>query len=392
MRYGIHFIPTVGPTEKSAAQYFDECLSLCDRADQLGYSTAKISEHYFFTYGGYCPDPVAFLSAAARTTKRLRLATGAILPSFSHPIKVAGQLAQLDNISHGRLEAGFGLAFSPDEFDAFQVSLTDSRARFEESLEAIKVLWTAPDKVEWHGKFFNFGPLTMLPRPVQQPHPPVWVTATFTPELFDWAGRRGYNLMLIPFVSTHENVSNLVSIYRKAWRSAGHPPGAEQVQLSLHCYVADDGEQARDEAKGYFEDYSGKLLQAVGSWSNRRAEPYPGYENIVQAIRGNSYEHVLRTNKVLIGSPKEVAAQVAYIWSLYGEFEPSLQVNFGAIPYDRALRSLELFARQVVPTVKVPIKEVAPLLEAARLAADPPPRRRARRGARAGDDVTGWRV
>ena len=134
MRFGINFFPTVGPDEKSGAQFYDEALELCERADALGYRCVKIVEHYFRPYGGYSPDPVTFLSAASQRTRSIRLITGAVLPAFNHPLKLAGKLAMLDNLSHGRLDVGFARAFLPEEFDAFQVSMDESRPRFEEGL------------------------------------------------------------------------------------------------------------------------------------------------------------------------------------------------------------------------------------------------------------------
>src|SRR5262249_23558165 len=144
-------------SEKSGAQYYDECLELSEHADRLGYSCIKTVEHYFRPYGGYSPDPVTFLSAAAQRTRRIRLITGAVLPAFNHPIKLAGKLAMLDNLSHGRLDVGFARAFLPEEFDAFEISMDESRPRFEEGIAAVKRLWTEQE-VSFDGQFFHFGP------------------------------------------------------------------------------------------------------------------------------------------------------------------------------------------------------------------------------------------
>jgi alkanesulfonate monooxygenase SsuD/methylene tetrahydromethanopterin reductase-like flavin-dependent oxidoreductase (luciferase family) len=348
MRFGIHFVPTLDPAEKSAAHYFDECLDLCRRADELGFHSAKITEHFLFAYGGYCPDPVTFLAAAAQSARRLRLVTGGLVPAFSHPVAIAGRLAMLDNLSHGRLDAGFAPGFLPEEFDVFQIPMEESRWRFEDGVDAVKWLWQSQE-ASWSGRFHTFGPIRLLPRPFQQPHPPIWIMATFTPALFEWSGRQGYNIMVVPYLSTHENSANLVNIYRRAWRDAAHQPGSEQVQLSFHCYLADDGDQARREAKRYFEDYSGKLLHAASAWSTRKVGQYPGYENIARAIQANTYEQVLRRTMGLIGSPDEVAQQIQLVRSTYGEHEATLQFNFGNMPFERSRRSLELFAERVIP-------------------------------------------
>ncbi|WP_235609404.1 LLM class flavin-dependent oxidoreductase, partial [Frankia casuarinae] len=197
MKIGIVFFPTVGPRDKSAQDYFDEALHLVDLAEDLGFDHVKMVEHYFFPYGGYSPDPVTFLAAAAGRTRRVRLGTSATIPAFVHPVKLAGKLAMLDNISHGRLDAAFGRAFLPDEFRAFGISLDESRSRFTEGVEAVKLLWTT-ENAEWNGAFHRFGPVTLLPRPVQQPHPPVFVASARSLDSVAAAARSGHHLQTVP--------------------------------------------------------------------------------------------------------------------------------------------------------------------------------------------------
>jgi len=102
MQFGVQFFPDVMPEEKSAEAYFQEALDLAEEADRLGYSHIRIVEHYFHYYGGYSPNPIVFLAAAAQRTRRARLVTGAVLPAFNHPLKLAGEIAMLDALSRGR--------------------------------------------------------------------------------------------------------------------------------------------------------------------------------------------------------------------------------------------------------------------------------------------------
>jgi alkanesulfonate monooxygenase SsuD/methylene tetrahydromethanopterin reductase-like flavin-dependent oxidoreductase (luciferase family) len=135
----------------------------------------------------------------------------------------------LDNISAGRLDAGFGRAFIPKEFDVFGVNMDESRARFEEGIDIVTRLWTE-ERVSYDGEFHKFHDVRLMPRPIQKPHPPIWVAAVMSTESFIWAGQHGYHIMIVPFASNLERVRELVQIYRDAWREAGHPPGAEQIQ------------------------------------------------------------------------------------------------------------------------------------------------------------------
>src|SRR5215475_13700182 len=129
MEFGIQFFPDVGPAEKSAQAYW---------GDALGYSHVRTVEHYFNAYGGYSPNPIVFLAAAAMRTAKARLVTGAVLPVFNNPLKLAGEIGMLDAISGGRLEVGLARAFLPHEFARFGISVNESRARFEEGMAQVR--------------------------------------------------------------------------------------------------------------------------------------------------------------------------------------------------------------------------------------------------------------
>src|SRR5438067_12411907 len=124
MQFGVQFFPDVRPEEKSGEQYFQEALDLAEEADRLGFSHIRIVEHYFHHYGGYSPNPIVFLAAAAQRRSRARLLTGAVLPAFNHPLKLAGEFTKLDALSRGRLVVGFARAFLTLTFRRFVVSPT----------------------------------------------------------------------------------------------------------------------------------------------------------------------------------------------------------------------------------------------------------------------------
>ncbi|HUB97046.1 MAG TPA: LLM class flavin-dependent oxidoreductase, partial [Stellaceae bacterium] len=197
MQFGLNFFPCLDPAQKPAAQYFRESMHLIGLADALGFTHIRQVEHYFHPYGGYSPNPIVFLAAAAQRTQRARLVTGAVLPAFNHPLKLAGELGMLDGLSGGRLDAGFARAFLPHEFTHFGVNLDDSRRRFAEGVAQVKLLLTG-ENVSSEGAFHSFRNVTSYPRPTQKPHPPIWVAATSTPQTFEETGRAGYGVMTIP--------------------------------------------------------------------------------------------------------------------------------------------------------------------------------------------------
>jgi len=155
MEFGVQFFPSVGPELKSAEQYWGEALQLTQHAEQLGFASVRTVEHYFHPYGGYSPDPLIFLTAAAAMTKKIRLITGAVLPVFNNPLKLAGQIGMVDAISKGRVEIGFARAFLPHEFARFGVAMDESRARFDEGLEQVTRLLES-ENVTAKGRFHSF--------------------------------------------------------------------------------------------------------------------------------------------------------------------------------------------------------------------------------------------
>ncbi len=236
MHFGLQFFPDAGPDEKSAQAYWNEALHLVELADTLGYTHVRTVEHYFDRYGGYSTNPIVFLAAASQRTAKARLVTGALLPIFNHPLKMAGEIAMLDAISNGRIEPGFARAFLPHEFRRFNRSLDESHARFEEGVEQVRRL-LEEEHVTSAGHFHSFTDVTSLPRPVQQPRPPFWVASTSTPESFVRAGRNGYWLMSIPRDAAQ--MRHLVGLYRQAWREAGHP-GNGWVMMTFQMYCEPD--------------------------------------------------------------------------------------------------------------------------------------------------------
>ncbi|WP_344317799.1 LLM class flavin-dependent oxidoreductase [Streptomyces javensis] len=348
MDVGLNFLPTVGPAEMPGARFYDEMIELSELADRLSFSHVKLVEHHFHEWGGYSPDPVSLLSAIARRTSRVRLVTGAVTPAFTHPIKLAASLSVLDNLSHGRLDAGFGRAFLPSEFDAFGVRMVDSRARLEEGVEAVERLWSAED-FRWEGRFHQFGPLpAMLPRPVQQPHPPIFIAATTSPETFTWAAERGYHLMIIPVVASHEKLSGLLDLHRRTRLAHGHSPDF-RLHVSYHCYVAETQSEAVARAEEHYAAYRDKQLEAYGSWRGVTSDEYPGYERMEEAARRTTVADLMAADNIIVGGVPEATATLHRVAKLYPGAELSLQLRFGSVSHAEAMRAVRLLGERVLP-------------------------------------------
>ncbi len=347
MQFGIQFFPTNGPDQLSGADFWGNALACVDLCDELGFSHVRTVEHYFNPYGGYSPSPIAFLSAAAMRTQKARLVTGAVLPIFSHPLKVASELCLLDALSNGRLEAGFARAFLPLEFERFGVSLDESKARFEEAMSVITRVLTEED-VSHDGKFWKFPETTVYPRPTQSPRMPIWIAAVQTPESFINAGRNGFGVMAIPMTGSVMN--DLIGQYRKAWKEAGHP-GNGRVMLAFHMYCSESADDARSVGEPELMDYFRAFANAARSWTTgTSSKDYANYDKIVEHLDKATFDGQVANGSAWIGTPDMIAKQIEQYQETVGGFDiASIQVNFGLMDQKKAHASMRLFANEVMP-------------------------------------------
>src|SRR5271155_2482788 len=345
MQFGVQFFPNFAPKDKSADIYFAECLTIAEEAETLGYNHARSVEHYFERYGGYSPNPIVFLSAVAARTRKMRLVTGAVVPVFNNPLKLAGEIAMLDAISGGRFDVGFARAFLPHEFRRFGISPDQSVARFREGLEQVEQLLTR-ENVTYHGQFHSFDNVTSLPRPTQKPRPKFYIATTRTPDSFEFAGRAGHALMSIPIGP----LKDLLPIYRNAWRAAGHP-GDGEVMIAFHMFCHADARQAREIPRRQFEDYFAALFEAAGEWTQgTTSKDYRGYDESISRMKNFTLETQIEAGGALVGTPGEIKAIIRRFRDDVGNFEhASLQINFGTLDFAEAQKSMRLFAREVIP-------------------------------------------
>ena len=350
MQVGIQFFPDIGPAEKSARDYWQEALRLVGLVDRYGYSHVRTVEHYFHPYGGYSPNPIVFLAAAAQITRHARLVTGAVLPVFGHPLKIAAELAMLDALCDGRLDAGFARAFLPHEFARFGIPLDESRARFEEGVEQVRLL-LEQENVSSAGRFHSFTNVTSLPRPTQQPRPPFFVAALATPESFAKAGAAGYGVMAIPMAGGA--MKSLIGTYREARARAGHE-GPGTVMLAFHMLCHRNQDEAEAIARGPLNRYLRSLVAAAADWTDgTQSADYPGYDTVIAALSRETFETQVEKCAAWIGTPERILDTVATYRAQIGAFETaSLQVNFNDVPLAAAEDSMRLFGERVLPRLQ----------------------------------------
>lgn len=348
--FGLHFFPDMTPQEKPPTDTFRDYLKIVDLVDELKFKVIRIVEHYFEPYGGYSPNPLVFLAAASQRSRDARLIPGALLPAFNNPLKMAGEIGMVDAISNGRVEAAFARAFLPHEFERFGISIDESRARFDEGVEAVRRL-LEDEVASFEGKFVNFRNVTSLPRPTQKPRPRFWVAVLATPQSFVEAGKKGYGIMANPLAGAR--MAELLKLYHQAWRDAGHP-GRGPVMISFRMFCLPDSREAHKVFERPVMAHLDAMVAAavvVEGWgTGKKTKDYPGYDAILKTLKSETYEEQIEKGSVWVGNPKEVHAQITAYHAEVGGFDiASLNGLPYTMPVELVTRSLRLFAAEVMP-------------------------------------------
>lgn len=349
MKFGLSFLPDSDFEAKSAVSYYEEALKLCETADHGGLHTIKMTEHYLHPYGGYCPSPLMFLSAVSSRTRRIRLMTGCILPAFHHPLALAAETAMLDAISCGRLDVGLARAYLPYEFDAFNVNLDDSRARYKETIQAMRQLWVDP-KVSVETPFFSFKNATNYPQVTQRPHPPLWGAAVNSRESFAWLGEEGFGLLVSPPSSSLLAIQEKLEIYRESFNSKKSVYESPQVALSIPLYLAPTDSVAITECAYYLNRYKSVWADATQSWKERSSSAYLGYQGLGSIIRNLNPESMIQNSQAIACGPKAAIEKIHWIKESLQVDQILWQIDFGGQSYETSARTLDLFINEVLPS------------------------------------------
>lgn len=347
MQFGMQFFPDVFERDKSPAQYYQEAMRLIAHCDTYGYSHVRTVEHYFHHWGGMSPNPIIFLTAAAQHTKTARLVTGAVLPAFNHPLKLASDLAMLDGISGGRLDIGFARAFLPQEFRHFGVDIDESVERFEEGIGQVQKL-LEEENVTSDGQFHRFSGVTTYPRPTQRPRPKFYVAAVGTPASFVRAGKLGHWIMAIPGVGSDPIA--LMESYREAWREAGHA-GDPKIMMAVFLMCHEDRDEAMRIAKPRVEGHFAAIVDAMAEYKDGSpSDAYKNYDKMRDKIASQTLESQLESHAAFVGTPADVIEQLeAFDAAVGGCDEVSMQVNYDNMNIDVAEASVKLFGEKVIP-------------------------------------------
>ena len=337
MKFGAHILPIYtpeleGPLPEFYRRLFEQIVEL----EKLGFDQAWVTEHHFGGYGGSLPHPPTFLSAVAQITSRIRLGVAVAVLPLHNPVELAESYAMADVVSNGRLDFGIGKGSEPVEYRKFGASRDEATKRFKESAEIIRRAWS-DDPVDFHGEYYNCEKVNVLPKPVQRPHPPIWVGATRTEDTFRFAGANGFDLMTIPFVHpTAEALGGLIEAYREELSRAGHDLAAREVLGKFHVYVSESYERAVREATPYMQNYH---------------DIHVAVDPSRQLTRRDLATDMAR-GFIIVGDPQRCSDTIRRWREEAGITIFSGTFHFGGLPQELALKNIRLFAERVMPALK----------------------------------------
>ncbi len=359
------FDPKVG--HEVYNRYLDELVY----SEELGFDGVCVNEHHQNAYG-LMPSPNLMAAVLARQTTRVKIAVvGNALPLYDPPTRVAEEFAMIDNISGGRLIAGFVVGGGP-EYYSFSLNPAHAREKFQEAHDIIIKAWTEPGPQEYIGKHYRLRFLNTWPKPYQQPHPEVWIPGAGSLETMDFVAKHRYAYMGIPYF--HIDVfDRSFALFRQACERQGYTYDPKQAGWLVPIYVAETDEEARRQYEEHFWYFVRRLLPGIN------VNP-PGYttlrsmENILKgagsfAMSLKTWDEVVDGQYAIVGSPRTVLAKLERNLSRLGTGNLLGLFQLGTLPADLTKRNLELFAREVMPRLRERFPEGKPMLDPVRGAA-----------------------
>jgi len=342
--------------ERGQRLYADR-LAFVQRMDALGLDGLVFTEHHFGPNGGLTPSPLIMLSAAAGVTRHVNLVTlGVVLSLYGHPVRVAEELAMVDNISGGRLAVGL-ISAGAQNLYAYGMAPEHERARYHEAFDLMVRAWTDDKPFAWHGEHYHYECVSILPRPLQDPHPPIWTVAAST-ESLQWAARNHIGIIASGNI---DDSLRLIEYYRRfAETECGWAPGPESVGIAREiCIASSEGAAKRLAERVLNGDRSdiveniaaspqlvetGRAVRATKTYVYRPAAT-------TSMMRGGRSEEGIAGGQFLVGTPASITERVLAQQAACNAGVLVLRAEMSDLPLDEVGDEFEIIARDVLPTL-----------------------------------------
>jgi luciferase family oxidoreductase group 1 len=338
MNFGT-FLLMQSPSARSSQEIFARGVEMAQAAESLGFRNIWLAEHHFSTYG-YLSRPAQLATYIAARTTRLRVGTAVIVVPLHHPLVIAEEIATLDLLAGGRVDIGLGRGYQHYEFERFGLELESGRQRWEESIDIIlKAMEGRP--FSYDGKLFKIPETTIFPQPLQQPRPPIWITAQ-SPDSVENAVRRGFNVLTGGFGVPIERMGEFRQLFdRVVAEVKPEQPLSVGVQRAVYVtHSESDARAAAEEARWN--------MRVTLSLRHHYERVERGRAIAVPAPKEPDVDDLL-DRFLVIGTPDTVIRQIRRVQDVVGISHFNCSFWFGDLEHGRILRSMELFAKEVMP-------------------------------------------
>ncbi len=321
------------------AAFYAEQLAQLQLAEDLGYDQIWLTEHHF-SEDGYSPALFPLAAAIAARTSTIRIGFYLLLLPLHHPVAVAEAATAVDLISGGRFDLGLGQGYSRVEFAGYGAARRERATRLEEGIKAIRGMWTQ-DPFTFKGTHYDLSDVSLTPKPVQAPHPPIWVGA-MAPSAIERVGRLGCHYHRLGEPANQ-------GIYDDALRAAGHDPAGFSVANLRWVYVAPSLDEAWDDT----QDHLHYLLTMYARWLDTAADFDPDYVGVAPFPAPADLRHAdsQLLGSPLFGTPDLVAAGLHEMVSTIRTTHIVLGMHLPGLAPAKVRRSMELFAKEVMPAL-----------------------------------------
>ena len=335
------FLLLQSPSTQPSQEIYARGLEQAQAAESLGFRNAWLAEHHFSTYG-YLSRPLQLATFIAAKTTKLRVGTAVVVLPIHHPLVVAEEIATLDLLSGGRVDIGLGRGYQRYEFERLGLQLETGGQRWDESIDVLMKAFEGKP-FTYDGKIFRIPETSIFPQPLQKPHPPIWVTAQ-SPYSLEYAARRGFNVLTGGFGVSFARLAEFGQVLKKTFAEAKH---ARQPTVGVQkaCYVTKDKADARDAA-----EHARWNMRVTLSLRNNYEKVENGNAVAVPVPSEPSIDELLE-EYLVIGTPETCIRQIKRINDAVGISYFNCNFCFGDLDQKRVLRSMELFAKEVMPAL-----------------------------------------
>jgi len=338
---------------KTQEEAFSEAFATAAQAEEWGFDGVWLAERHFAPpeSGRAIPSvvasPLIIATAIAARTTRIRVGTAVLVLPLGHPVRMAEEVATLDHISQGRLDLGVGRSGFPWAYEGYDIPYAESRERFREFFDVMQLAWTQ-ERFSYQGKYYTFQDVCLIPKPYQQPHPPLRYAST-TRDSFTAMGQLGLPIFAGLGGAAVPELAQAIATYRAAWREAGHA-GDGDVMLRVGVYVGEDKDRAFSEPQEstmhYYNRIRQGLLQTAGAFGGElRAQR-------AQSLATLTYESALQ-DRLVYGTPDAVANRLSELRDELGLSGVLMEPNVGGmIAPQRLEHSIRLFGQEVASRLR----------------------------------------